>query len=128
MQGAAIVCGRPFGGHSAFAIGLVDGNHVGDFQHAFLQALQIVAGTGQHQHEKEIHHVGHTCFRLADADGFDKDDVKPGRLAQQHVFPGPRRNAAQRSGGRRGTDEGIWVGRQRVHAGLVTQDRAAGPA
>ena len=48
MQRGAIFARRPHRPGAVVAFRLVDGDHVGDFEHALLDALQFVAGAGQH--------------------------------------------------------------------------------
>ena len=82
------------------AVGLVDRDHVGELDHALLQALQFVAGAGEHQHQEKVGHVGDSGLRLADADRLDDDDVVAGRLAYQHRLARLGGDAAERAGGR----------------------------
>ena len=88
------------------AVGLVDGDHIGEFDEALLEALQFVAAAGQHQGEEKIRHVGDRGFRLSGADGLDQNHVVAGRLAQQHGLAGFCGDAAERAGRRRGADVG----------------------
>jgi len=50
---------------------LVHRKHIGEFEHAFLDALQRIAGTGEHENEEAIGHVGHGRLRLSHPDGLD---------------------------------------------------------
>ena len=106
--------------------GLVDGDHVGEFEDALLDPLQLVAGARQHQDEEEIGQVGDRRLRLPDADGLDQDHVEACGLAEQHRLAGLGRDAAQRAGGGGRADEGVRVDREPRHAGLVAENRAAG--
>ena len=83
---------------SVCAVGLVDRDHVDQFQQPAFDALQIVTGTGQHQRQETIGHVGDHRFRLADADRFDQHDVVAGGFADQHALARLAGHAAQRAG------------------------------
>ena len=110
----------------AVAVGLVDRDHVGDLEDALLDALQLVAGAGQGQEEERVDHPGHGHLGLADADGLDQHDVVRRRLEHRHRLHGGPGDAAEGAGGRRGPDEGVRVGGQPRHPGLVAEHRAAG--
>ena len=109
IERGAIVGGREPGARDIVAVGLVDRDHVGQFDDAFLQALQFVAGAGQHQHQEKIGHVGDRGLRLADADRFHQHHVVAGRLAEQHGLARLGGDAAERAGGGRGAHEGVGV-------------------
>ena len=126
MQSRAIFRRRRLGAGDIVAVGLVDRDHVGQFDHAFFQSLQFVARAGQHQHQEKIGHVGDRDFRLADADRFDQHHIVAGGLAQQHGLAGFRRDAAERAGSGGGADKGVVVVGKPRHAGLVGKDRSAG--
>ena len=128
MQRRAVFGRGELGAGKIVAVGLVDRDHVGELDDAFLERLQFVAGARQRQHEKEISHVGNRDFRLADADGLDQHDVVARGLAQQHGLARLRRNAAERARRRRGTDESLFIIGKLRHARLVGQDRPAGAA
>ena len=126
MQRGAIFGGSLLGAIDVIAVGLVDRDHVGEFDDAFLDALQFVAGARQHQREKEIRHVGDGGFRLPDANGLDQNDIEARSLAQQHRLACLRCDAAERTRRRRGTNEGVRIDGKLCHARLVAQNRAAG--
>ncbi len=125
MQGSTVFGG---GGRCAVeivSIGFVDGDHVGKLDHAFLETLELVAGTRQHQHQEEIGHVRNHGFRLAGAHGLDQNAVVARRLDDQHGLARLRGHAAERAGRGGGAYKSIPVGRQPRHAGLVRKDRSA---
>ena len=126
VQRRAILGRGKLGAGDIVAVGLVDRDHVGELDDAFLERLQLVAGAGQRQHQEKIGHVGDRNFRLADADGLDQDHVVARGLAKQHGLARLRRDAAERAGRRRGADEGVGVVGELRHARLVGEDRAAG--
>ena len=108
------------------AVRLVDRDHVGELDQPLLDALQLVAGARQHQGEEEVGHVGDRGLRLPGADRLHQDHVEARRLAKQHGLAGLGGDAAERAGGGRGADEGVGVGGEPRHPGLVAEDRAAG--
>ncbi len=67
-----------------FAVGLVDSDEACEFHDAALDALKFIAGAGEHDQQKEVDHVMHRGFRLADADGFNKDVFVARGFAEQH--------------------------------------------
>ena len=97
VQRAAIFGRRQIGALDVVAVGLVDRDHVGEFDQALLDALQFVAGAGQHQGQEEIGHVADRGLGLADADGLHQHHVEAGGLAQQHRLAGFRGDAAERA-------------------------------
>ena len=108
------------------AVRLVDGDHVGDLDHALLDALQLVASAGQHQHEEKVGHVRDRRLGLPDANRLDQDHVEAGGFADQHGLARLRGNPAERPGRGRGADEGIRVVGKPGHAGLVAQNGTPG--
>ncbi len=117
---------RQVGPLNIVAVGFVDRHQVGKLQNALLDALQLIAGAGQHEDAEHVHHVGHHGLGLADAHGFHQHHVVPGGFADQHRFPGHAGDPAQRGAGGRWSHERLRVDRQACHACLVTQDRSAG--
>ena len=79
----------------ALAIGFVDYQRVGEFQDAFLDALQLVTAARQHQHHEEVHHAGDLVFALAYPHGLDQDHVVAGGFAQQHGLAGLLGNSTE---------------------------------
>ena len=59
-------------------VGLVDHQHVGDFEHAGFHRLNVVAHVGRVHHDAEIGDLGDFDLRLAGADGLDDDDIAAG--------------------------------------------------
>jgi hypothetical protein len=62
-------------------VGLVDDHQVGQFHHALLDGLQVVARIGQLQQHEQIGHAGHRGLALSHAHGLDDHHVEAGRLA-----------------------------------------------
>ena len=98
MQRRPVFRGRRLRALEIVAVGLVDGDHVGELDETFLDALQFVAGTRQHQREEEVGHVGDRSLRLADADRLHQHHVEARGLAKQHGLARLGRDAAERAG------------------------------
>lgn len=109
-------------GRLGIDIAFVDGHEIGDFNDAFLDGLQVVAGVRQLDQGKNVNHAGDGRFALTDTDGFDNDYIVAGRFAGQHGFPGFFRDTAQRT--RRGAwpNKGLHTLAQGLHARLVAED------
>ena len=105
-QGGRVVTDRRPGRRKVLAVGLVDGDHVGQFQDALLDALQLVAGTGQHQDEEEVDHGGHHGLGLADPHSLHQHHVVSCGLKDHHRLPGGAGNATEGPGAGRGPHEG----------------------
>ena len=99
VQGRLVAGAGHFGGVDVVAVGLVDDEGVGHLHDAAFDALQFVAGTGEHQQQEEIDHRLDDGFGLSHADGFDDDDVEAGGLAQHDGFAGLAGHAAERKAG-----------------------------
>ena len=108
------------------AVGFVDDDDISEFQHAFLDALKLVAGSGQGEEDEGVDHVGDGDLGLPHPDGLHQNHVEAGGLEQHDGFPGGLGNAAECARGRRGPNIGVRVYRQSRHSGLVAQNRAAG--
>ena len=128
VQGAGVLPGRPARLLGVVPVGLVDHQHLGQLQDAPLDALEAVAGAGQHQHEEAVDHLGHGELALAHTNGLDEDHVVAGGLAEQHGLAGLAVHAAEAAFGRARADEAAPVDREPRHAGLVAQDGAPGAA
>ena len=71
---------------ASVAVGLVDGDHVGELEDALLDALQLVAGAGRASStRKKSTMLGDGRLALADADGLDEHDVEAGGLDESIV-------------------------------------------
>ena len=66
------------------AIGLGDGDHVGDLDDAALDTLKLVAAAGEQKDKKEIDHAGDGDLRLADANRLHQHDIEASRLDERH--------------------------------------------
>src|SRR5581483_8328183 len=90
-----------------------------------LDPLQLVAGTGADQQHERVDHVVDLGLGLADPDGLDEHGVEPSRFAHQPRLTRAPRDTAQRTASRARAHVRAGVLRQRAHARLVAQDRAA---
>ena len=127
MQRAAIFGGRQIGALDIVAVGLVDGDHIGEFEHALLDALQRVTRAGERQQHERVDHAGDRRLGLADADGLDEHDVEPGGLEEGVLQR--RLDLGARAEGRghpdiAGVDVGLDVGEAGALAGGL--DRVLG--
>ena len=75
-QCARIIARRDARTTLVLAVGFVHRDHVGQLEHALLDPLQLVAGAGNHQDEKEVDHLRHERLALTDSDRFDQYDVE----------------------------------------------------
>ena len=81
MERGLVFLRRRLGPRGAFPVGFVHRDDVGELEHAFLQALQLVAGAAEQKHDEDIGEIGDRGLRLADAHRLDDDHVEPRRLA-----------------------------------------------
>ena len=123
VQGAFELGPGPLGRREVVAVGLVDGDEVGELEDAAFDPLELVAGAGELEDEEEVDHVGHGDLGLTDPDGLDENHVEAGGLADDDRLAGLARHAAERAARRRGPDEGVGASRQLLHSGLVAEDR-----
>jgi hypothetical protein len=82
MERRVIIGGRTAGGFCEVAVRLGHQHQIGQFHHAALDALQIVATARADQQHEHIDHVGDGHFRLADADRLDQNDIEARGLDQ----------------------------------------------
>ena len=80
MQAGAVFHRRAIGALDIVAVGLVDGDDVGELEQAALDALQLVARARDGHHDENIDHVGDGGLGLADADRLDQHHVVAGSL------------------------------------------------
>ena len=116
--------GLGFGG--VRTVGLVDHDDVRQFEDTLLDALELVAGSGQGEEDEGIDHVRYRDLGLSDTDGLHQDDVKTGGLQQDDGLPGGFGHPAEGPRRRGRADVGVRVDRQSRHPGLVPQDRSSG--
>ena len=83
-------------GALAVAVGLVDGDHVGQLEDAALDALQLVAGAREREQQERVDHLGDGDLGLPDADGLDDHDVVAGGLEHEHRLARGAGHAAER--------------------------------
>ena len=99
------------------AVGLVDGDDVGELEDALLDPLQRVAGARDREQQERVDHRGDGDLGLADPDGLDQHDVVAGGLHQHDRLAGGAGDAAERAGARRGPDERVRRRRRAAPSG-----------
>ena len=107
-------------------VGFVHHQHIRDLQDAGFDRLDIIAQPGRLDHQGGMCQAGDIHLSLSDADRFDQDDLKAGRVEHLHHGRGRRRDAAQRAARGHRADEHARVASQVAHADAVSQDGAAG--
>ncbi len=107
------------------AVGLVDGDGVGQFHDPLLDPLQLVAAAGDEHHQEEVDHRADGDLVLARADRLDNDHIEPGRLADEHRLAGLAGHAAEHAARGRGANEGVGFAAEALHARFVAEDAAA---
>jgi hypothetical protein len=126
VEGRPILRRRLRSARDVLAVGLVDGERIGQLEDAFLDALELVAGArASMSTRKEVDHRGDGELGLPDTDRLDQDDVVAGRLTHEERLARPARHAAERAGRRARSDEGLGRRREARHARLVAEDAAA---
>ena len=107
-------------------IGLVDHEHVGDFEDAGFHRLHVVAHIGRVHHDADVGDLGDLDLRLAGADRFNDDDIAPGRIHHVDNAVNALRQAAEMSARRHRADEDAGIFRMPPHADAVAENGAAG--
>ena len=97
MERGGVVGRRGGGPGTVVTVGLVDRHQVGELEDALLDALQLVAGARQHEHQEEVDHVGDDRLGLPDADGLDQHHVEAGGLDHDHGLPRRAGDPAERA-------------------------------
>src|ERR1035441_4864346 len=116
----------PFCGLQIGSVSFVHRNEIGEFHHAALNPLQLVACPSQCDEQEEVDHVMNRSLRLPDANCLNENGFKSRRLAQQHRLACALSYAAQGAARWRGPDERHIAGCERVHACLVAEDASTG--
>ena len=126
MQRLAI---RPSGGaasRKAFLLGFVNHHSIGHLDHTSFDSLDVVPGaTNEHEH-KHVDHAPHRHFALADAHGFDQNQVVSRGFTELNGFGRGASHTSEGGGSSGRADEGIGMLRQVVHARFVSQKRTLG--
>ena len=77
------------------SVSLVDNDTIGHLHDTALDALQLIARTGQLNQQKEVYHGMYGSFTLAYPYSFDKDFIKSGSFTQDDGFTGLTGHTAQ---------------------------------
>ena len=114
------------GAIGAFAIGLVDHEHVGDLEDAGLDGLDLVAEPGHGDDDRGLRLRHDVDLVLPDADGLDDDDVEAHGVEHGDHVAGRARQAAEVAARGERADEDAVVGGVALHADAIAEDGAAG--
>ncbi len=112
-------------GVRAVAVRLVHGEHVGDFEDARLDRLDVVAHPGRNHHQRRVCKARHFEFVLADADRLNEDHVAAVRVEHANDIACGTRQAAEVTARCQRTDEHVRIKEVTLHANAVTEDGAA---
>lgn len=82
MQSVTKLSSSQFCTFQIIPVGLVDHNAVGHFHNTALNALQLVSCTCQLNQQEEIYHRMNSRFTLSHPDGFHKNLIESGSLAE----------------------------------------------
>lgn len=110
----------------ALAVGFVDDKDIGDFHHACFQALHVVAHAGDQDDDGDVGEARDLDFVLANADGFEKEDVFAAGFDQQSDVGGGGGETAERAARGHGARVEAWVAEALLKADAVAEDGAAG--
>ena len=77
------------------AVGFVDDQGVGNFDHASLETLELITSASDQQEQQKIHQRAQGHFALPRADSLHDDDVVASRLADQNRVAGLAGDSAE---------------------------------
>ena len=109
----------------AVEVGLVEDEDIGNLHNARLEGLNVVAVIGREDDKRDVGEPGDFDFVLADADGFDDDDIAASGVEEQRHIGGGWGKAAEMAAGGHGADEDAGVRVVLQHADAVAEDGAA---
>ncbi len=109
----------------AFAVRLIDDEHVGNLQQPGFHRLNVVAHPRNQHHHRHRRQPRNVHFVLPHANRFHDHHVEAGRIQQSRHVRGRRRQPAHRPPRRHGPDEDIGVGMMLHHPHAVPQNRPA---
>ena len=106
-------------------IRLVDGEQIGDLQHAGLDRLHLVAQARRFHDDGRVRRAGDIDLGLPHADRLHQDALEAGGIEHgDHIGRGVRQ-PAQIAARRHAADEDAGIARQIAHAHPIAQQRAA---
>ena len=109
----------------AFAIGLVDREHVGALENPGLDRLHVVAHAGRHHDQRGVRGARDLELVLPDADRLDENDVGAPRVEHAHDVARRAREPAERAARRERSDEHPGIVDVALHADAIAENRAA---
>ena len=86
MKRIAEMSGGHLGTFDIISVGFVDDDPVGHLHNPSLDALQLIARTGQLDKQEEIDHRMYGRFALSHTDRLDEDGIESGRFAENNRF------------------------------------------
>src|SRR5206468_4911299 len=104
-----------------FAVTLVDDEDVGDFHDAGFNGLDIVAHAGDEDHDGDVGQANDVDFILADADGFDQDEVASGGVQKCGDVGGGAGQPTEGAARGHAADVNARVGKVVLHADAVAE-------
>jgi hypothetical protein len=110
----------------SFAVGFIHDEDVGDFHDAGLEALDIVPHAGDEDDECDVGETGDLDFILADADGFDEEDVLAAGFEDEGDIGGGEGESAEWAAGGHAAGVEPWVAGMFAEADAVTEKGAPG--
>jgi hypothetical protein len=116
------LAGRPLG---AGPVALVDDDHVGDFEQAGLDGLDLVAHLGRLDHDGGIGRGGYFDLALARPHRLDEHDVEADRIEDRGRGRRGRRETAGVPARCHRPDEDVGIRGIGLHPDSVAEDRAA---
>ena len=110
----------------AFAVALVDHEHIGDLHDSCFDGLHIVAHARHKNDDGDIRQPHNIDFVLSHADRLNQDTVAAGRVKDGGHIGGRACQAAERSARSHAADIDSRIGMVVLHADAVAQNRPAG--
>ena len=105
----------------AFAIGLVDREHVGDLEEARLDRLDVVAEPGHRDDDRRVRARHHVDLVLTDADGLDQNPLEAHRVEHVRDLERRAREPAEVTARREAADEHARVERVALHPHAIAE-------
>ena len=110
----------------SFAVGFIHDEDVGDFHDAGFEALDIVAHAGDEDDEGDVGEAGDLDFILADADGFDEENIFAAGFEDESDVGGGEGESAERAAGGHGAGVEAGVTVAILETNAIAEDGAAG--
>ena len=127
LEGVEVFASGDFG-TLGVGVGFIDHDQICEFKNAPLDALQLISGPGEHQHQEKIHHIGHGHFGLSHAHRLDEEGVKAGGFTAEDGLARFAVHPPEGARGGRGANKRVGVSAEFIHSGFVPQNAAAADA